>query len=157
MAIKRFAGLAWIAAMVAACAAPPSPAPTTCGGSDVWPPPHEPAGTEVIDLQLIAPTTVRLTNLDDAGWTVRVAPWVLASCVGWIAFGNTEGSRFELAPGSTADRTVTFEPGFETRRIGVEAWDHECGDGCTDPPDAFLSVAPTSVASPSVVATSVGR
>ncbi len=122
----------------------PSLAPTSCGGNVVWPPPSYPGPTDVIDAELHGSDRVSVANRSDTTWTVRVAPWVLLPCVGWIALGDTEGSRFSLAAGATAERRVSFDPGDEMRRIGVELWDHECDDRCTDELDAFISLEPPS-------------
>jgi hypothetical protein len=121
---------------------PPSPAPTSCGGNVIWPPPYYPEPTGEISAELSAPGVVRVTNHGRQAWTVRVAPWILASCVGWIALGNTEGNQFALPSGSIAERTVAFDPGWEERRIGIELWDHPCDDRCTDPLDAFNWLVP---------------
>ena len=127
---------------------PPSPVPTPCGGNVVWPPPYYPGPTDVISAGLRGSDRVWVANRSTTTWTIRVAPWVLAPCVGWIALGDTEGSRFPLAAGATAERRVSFDPGDEMRRIGVELWDHECGDRCTDELDAFLTLEPPSAPAP---------
>lgn len=43
---------------------------------------------------------------------------------------------------------MSFDPGDEMRRIGVELWDHECGDQCTDELDAFLTLEPSAAPAP---------
>jgi hypothetical protein len=114
--------------------------PTPCGGSTEWPPNDYPPAPAGIAVELVTGMTVRIINVTQKAWTMRVAPWMNALCVGYV---SAEAPRIELNVDATVERTVE-DPGWGDGplRIGIELWDHPCDDACLDQPTAFAWVDP---------------
>jgi hypothetical protein len=97
--------------------------------------PPAPAG---IAIELVSGTTVRIINTTQTAWTMRVAPWMSAPCVGYV---SAESPRVQLDANATVDTTVE-DPGWGggPLRLGIELWDHSCDEACIDQPTGFAWV-----------------
>lgn len=148
IAVGRVTALLLVVVVAAACAAPGNPpgAGTPCGGSHVWPPNGYRPSPAGLSVELVSGTTVRVRNDTSHPWVVRVSAWEDAGCVGYL---SAEAPRRDLAAGASLDATVG-DPGWGSPlRIGVEVWDHPCGDACQDDPTGFGYVDAPAQATPS--------
>ncbi len=146
--MKRLGGLAvtlLFAAIVAGCtstspsgAAAQGGGPTSCGGSQDWPPlgytASVPASVAITSRGSLG---VRVTNSGDATVHVRVATWGLGSCTGWISF---EPDRSADVPAHSSSDFALADPSSGIPfRVAVEVWSAACGESCASPPDGFWS------------------
>ncbi len=126
--------MATVAATGCGLATSATPVPTSCGGSHTWPPNDYRAAPAELSVELVADMTVRIENQSHKTWTARIAAWGDLTCTGWV---SADAPRVEVPPGNTVERSVP-DPGWGVElRIGVELWDHPCGEMCLDLPDGF--------------------
>jgi len=139
-----------MAVMFEGCASPSAPqgaVGTPCGGSHDWPPNGYAAAPAGLTVEIVSGTTVRVRNDTDQQWVARVAAWEDLPCTGYMT--TTDNPRRDVAPHDAIEASVS-DPGWGGQlRIGVEFWDHPCGDACTDTPTGFAYVDPSPSPSPS--------
>ena len=134
--------------VVAGCAGSPGSAVgTPCGGSHDWPPNGYGPAPAGLSVEIVSGTTVRVRNDTAQSWVVSVAAWEDLGCVGYLSAEPTP--RRDLAAHDAFEVTVADPVGWGGRlRIGVEFWDHPCGDTCQDQPTGFGFVDPPVQPSP---------